>query len=1023
MTLPAASLLIQSLSAETGGLGPRRTLLVASTRGEGRELLRTLARARGHWVGIDVTTPRPLAMEIAGAALAAEGFALLDEFAEQALLDELLDDALGSAGGTSHLRGLAEGVGFRKAVREAVVALRLAGVSSRQVESTPFADPGRRRLLARLLKRFGERVGAARMADTAAMLERATDALRSGAPLPAPRILLVPGLGMRGLAGRFLGALEAPGRARLAADPVLAVEPPAGLLWDETPVSAGPLLARAESVEIFRAGGVTAELREVLRRALAAGLRWDEVEIVTPDPVAYGPALHSVASFLGVPVTFAVGLPVERTRPGRAVVAWLRWVQDGFPDAVLRGLLEAGDVAPSPSFRDVDGASLARRLRRLRIGWGSERYLTAVEGAVTRLQAQGPRPGFDEAPEDAARRHDRALRELDALRALLAPLLEAIPPLPRRLDPDPVAVAPSDLAHGLSTFLQSVPRGGSVDETALERLERILDRARATLTRPTTLAAAVAVLADHLDIRVPAPRAEGRAPWGSAGGHLHFADIEHGGLTGRRATFLVGLDAGRFPGVGSQDPILLDEERTALTRELPTSSDRLHERRFRMAALLARLGGRVTLSWSAWEPSEGRILSPSPLLLQLHRDQGRPDATFQDLERRVGTPVSRIPRGDLRLDDEDVWLAALSRGGRLLAGDEAVRAAYPVLATGLRARAARQGAPGPHHGLMAGRPGLDPRRTPGLVLSASRLETLGECPLRYFYQYVLEAAPPEDPVFDPERWLNALQRGSLLHEVYEQTAEAARSEGLGLADPRLLDRAVRVLQNAAEATRQEVPPPSEIVFQREMAALRVEVGSFVGMVAADDPDWMQAELRFGSFGSAYPAVELELPRGDRLKLRGAIDRLDRLPSGGLRVVDYKTGSPRPFRAGDTFHGGRRLQQWLYASVAEQLTGSEVERMEYHFPTRKGENDRVVFWRSSMAQGAELVERLLDVAAAGRFLPTESTDDCTWCAFARVCRVRSEYGKTRSPLAEWGAEHFEDDAYQLFRAVRQLEEHG
>ena len=42
---------------------------------------------------------------------------------------------------------------------------------------------------------------------------------------------------------------------------------------------------------------------------------------------------------------------------------------------------------------------------------------------------------------------------------------------------------------------------------------------------------------------------------------------------------------------------------------LPSSAARLEERRFRMSALLARLRGRVTMSYAAWEPSEGRALA------------------------------------------------------------------------------------------------------------------------------------------------------------------------------------------------------------------------------------------------------------------------------------------------------------------------------------------------------------------------------------------------------------------------------
>lgn len=62
---------------------------------------------------------------------------------------------------------------------------------------------------------------------------------------------------------------------------------------------------------------------------MGSGRRWDEVEIVATDPIAYGCALDALASRLGIPVTYAVGLPTERTRQGRATVAYLRWIQEG----------------------------------------------------------------------------------------------------------------------------------------------------------------------------------------------------------------------------------------------------------------------------------------------------------------------------------------------------------------------------------------------------------------------------------------------------------------------------------------------------------------------------------------------------------------------------------------------------------------------------------------------------------------------------------------------------------------------
>ena len=1013
--------------------------MVARTRGEGREVLRAFARSEGSWLGLEVTTPRRLALELVGPELAREGLAILDEFAELALVDELLDDALQQSGDAVHLRDLGEGAGFRRALRGALSALRLAAITPDRVENSPaFADVAKRDLVARLLRGLIARVRVEDLVDTAEVLRRATRLLRNDVPVAAAGILLLPGLGMRGLAGRFVRALRGRGALTVQADRVHGLRVPEGFLWDAT--EGGSSLSRLHAppsseesspasraaaahlqLSVFRAAGVTEELREILRRILAAGLSWDEVEIVTPDPFTYGPALHTLGERLGIPTTFAVGLPVERTRPGRVVAAWFRWLEEDFPEWVVRGLLAKGDLAPRGRHRDVWGPSLARGLRRLRIGWGRDRYVATVEASLENLRSHGPpRPRGGETAEKARERHERDVATGEALRALLVPIMAAIPPLPTRLAPNRPRVSPADLASGLAEFLRHLPRGSAVDDTALERLGLVLDRVRVTQTRPTTFPAAVARLREHLAIPIPAPRVEGKAPWGSAGGHLHLSDVTHGGFSGRRVTFVAGLDAGRFPGAGAQDPILLDAERASLAGgELPGAVQRLEERQFELAALLSRLRGPVHLSWPAWDASEARSLAPSPVVLQAYRLMtGDRNAGFNNLEEHAGNPVARIPPGASHLDAEDVWLAALSGDGHLLAGEAQVRACFPSLDRGLAARAARNDAPSAHRGLVSPRPELDPRS--GSILSPSRLETLGRCPLRYFYRYVLGASPPEDPAFDPERWLDPLHRGALLHRVYDRLLREARGQNIAFNDDRFLQIGLTLLREEAELTRVRTPAPSDAVFDRECEELALDVASFVGMTAQDAPDWAETEMRFGFGDEDRPAVLIQLESGS-IRIRGAVDRIDRMLGDSLRVVDYKTGSARSHGTSSTWKGGRRLQHYLYSRAAERLLAAPVARMEYHFPTRKGENRRSVFAREQLEGGAELVERLLDVAASGQFLPTDDKEDCKFCDFQSVCRVRQGAWGVQSPPADWGAAQLEGDAYERFRRVRGFED--
>lgn len=328
-------------------------------------------------------------------------------------------------------------------------------------------------------------------------------------------------------------------------------------------------------------------------------------------------------------------------------------------------------------------------------------------------------------------------------------------------------------------------------------------------------------------------------------------------------------------------------------------------------------------------------------------------------------------------------------------------------------------APGPHHGVITPRPELDPRQS-GQVLSASRLEALGTCPRRYLFRYVLDVRPPDDPALDPEMWLDPLRRGSLLHRVYERTVRQAGEAGVVPEEAGFLELGLRALEEEAEIAGRSVPPPSTSVHRREMEDLEDDVRSFVTWVREYGLRVLDLERTFGLPGGDTPPVELPVA-GGRIRLRGAIDRVDeRL--GHLHLIDYKTGSPAPYREGsDPFRGGRRLQHVLYSRAAERLYGKPTMSFSYALPTRRGEN-HVLTWRATdYAGGMELVDRLLSLVAGGRFLPTDSPEDCRFCAFRRVCRVRDGRYGTISPLASWGQDHLRDlESYRELREVRSWE---
>lgn len=1029
--------LVESLAraAERDPVG--RKLLISPSVVVGRELLRRLSLGGHGWIGFEVTTVGKVAHLLAERGLQRDGIGVVDAFEHQALLDTALDSALAVEDG--RLAELSEGVGFREKVHGAVNAMRLAGIEARTLDGARFSQWEKKLFLLRVLQRYERLLSERRRADVAAVLDLALEALDgAGGTLPthlgADAVCLVPGLSTRGLIGRMVAALAGRGAVLLETDPVEGLDPPKGVLWgrcaDSSPGSKLYAPDRVDAhvevldVDFFHAASVEAELREVLRRVIERGLAWDEVEIVTPDPAAYGSALHALSARLGIAVTYAVGLPVARTRTGRVVRAYLEWIEGGFQADPIRRLLEAGDLRPPRSRQQHPAAALARRFRSLRIGWGRKRYRTQLLDALAGVSRLDRRSR--ESDEAFVRRRERAESELLALKAILFPALKATPSVPDRIGSEGGPVSPSELARGLTAFLRRVPRGRGPDRSAREEIGRTLERIQATLTRRTEFRASVSILRGHLDIRVR-PELLGDdqdgvgAPWSSVGGALHLSDLEHGGYTGREAVFLVGFDADRVPGGGGQDPVLLDSERRVLGPDLPTSGEILAERLFRLAALVARLRGRVTLSYCAWAATEARSVGPSSVLLQALRLTERdPSLHFTDLRERMRRVVSAVPPvGRPPLDSDDVWMSTLGSGAVLAHGLEAVRASYPGLDRGLAALAERRvGIPGAVHGVIEPRPDrLDPRLNSATVVSASRLEGLGACPLRYLHQGVLKLYPPEDPELDPDRWLDPLVRGSLLHDVYERTLRGARSSGVKPHDRRFEVLALDALREGIERVRHEVPTPGEGTQAREVQGLREDVLSFVRMVRQDAPEYVALELTFG-IGGDDPVV-LDLPSGP-LALRGAVDRVDQ-DLEGAHVVDYKTGSAYAHeRDTGVYDGGRRLQHAIYAHAAEDRLGVRVMDGQYHFPTRRGQNQRFVYGREPLQRVAGLIEAMLDGVAAGHFVPTDQADDCTFCDYAAICRVRrGDFGTTESPLSSWSQEHLNTGLQPSFAHLKRV----
>jgi RecB family exonuclease len=122
-------------------------------------------------------------------------------------------------------------------------------------------------------------------------------------------------------------------------------------------------------------------------------------------------------------------------------------------------------------------------------------------------------------------------------------------------------------------------------------------------------------------------------------------------------------------------------------------------------------------------------------------------------------------------------------------------------------------------------------------------------------------------------------------------------------------------------------------------------------------------------------VSFEFPLGGR-KIKGRIDRLDRIEDTKVRVIDYKTGAPKTQEYAD-----RSLQLSIYSMGASRLG---FDPRELVFLNLQG-NESVVTRRTPLTL-ERAQEKILEAAAgmaAGEFDPKPGMH-CRWCDYRNLC---------------------------------------
>ncbi|MGC8657923.1 MAG: PD-(D/E)XK nuclease family protein, partial [Desulfomonilaceae bacterium] len=980
--------------------------LISPTIRVGYQWLDNVTRAGQPVLNVRVRTLRRTAMELAMPELDQTGRTFLGQLRAELLISSIFIKL--KEEGQGYFTALEPSRGIVQAFVSTINDIRLSGIKAVDLDPDSFEVEKKGLETRRILAQYEEELQKHGLVDLSDILRMAFTRLEQDPAVLKDTMVLVPESLWNcaiGLEKAFLNAFPETNLRIICEDTPETISEEnvtdRALLGNILSPGDCPSPPGDNTAAIYRAIGEVNEVREVFRRCAEKSISFDEVEILHTDGNTYVPLIYELAWPLvsdeagTIPVTFSEGIPTSYSRPGKALRAWLHWIQNDYPQWTFVRMIQDGLLRMDKTEEDGFSFSLfAATLRGLPIGSGAQRYLDVIDGQIQALEHPIPEneTGEEPSPQGAAKQ-EKKIQRLSEIRGVVKTLLE------RNLARDSAVDSVLETAYW---FLENCCRcANELDQYSKGRLQAEISELIACFDQNGQ---------DHyggFDVwswLSSLPGILTVAGMGPRPGCIYVAPVWDGGHSGRKHTFVLGLDDSRFPGAGLQDPLLLDGERQKISSNLPSSSGRTNKKMEDFARLLSRLRGNVTLSYCCQSLDDDREMFPSSVLMSAYRIlSGNHEGDQESFLNWLPHPTSFAAQNDDQCAHVSEWWLGKTCGEiEVSNAEELVANSFPHLGQGMLARSQRQSNIFTEYDGYVPQAGadLDPTAPNGPVLSSSRLEKLGSCPLEYFFQYVLEVKTPEEYKVDPTIWLDPLQKGNLLHRVFRDFMATLKKKNLVPDVARdtnliygILDREIKMYQDL-------IPPPNKEVFNATVTEFRRTALIFLQEEAlacrTNVPFCFEAAIGLPQDTDPTPLdtpdpVSIKLPDGKSVRIRGRIDRIDQslLSSTDFSVWDYKTGSTWGYDRNKPFRQGRKIQSALYLALVEKRlrethsSNWSVANFGYFFPGLREHGERISWDSDQLKTGKHVLSALVEMLRTGCFPFTTDASDVNYTDYATV----------------------------------------
>lgn len=704
------------------------------------------------------------------------------------------------------------------------------------------------------------------------------------------------------------------------------------------------LRINAPTIDFFRSYGQINEFKYVIQDIIRRGYPFGAVQVIFTDS-SYSLFLYNTAQSMGINLS----LPGGVTGYYSEIYAFLRdlftFVKNGYFTEALKPVFHNRILQLKADSRS--NRSLFDHFLSQGIGFGRTRFEKFIQRndrnalRLSKYQENSVAEGEDNGDDAILETFIQAILEL-----FPADLIEAVD----------VKVFTQQVVLFIERYCTNDNANGDDQRECQQSASALRDFAKLSTTKLSATIAMDQVLLILEGLCVKSTPASDDA--------ILATSLSTAGYVIRPYVYVIGLDAGRFPVKVNESPVLLDAERQQRGLNFDLSAQAESGSIYRLLEALSGDIKQLTLGYNYFDTVGIKEKNASSFYNRLLENQG---IEKKDIHKSgfIGDPQMILEAKEYYLhatkvntEQKIVIRTPCNQWNQLKPAEEAIDS-----------------------------------------LSASSLTAFLDCPRKYYFQYRAKLTPPEQIDYDRTIWLDPLNKGTFIHKVLEDYVY----QGIIGDTERVFNATLfqKIFDKNCKKMVEKVPYLSQITYEMQRSLLLVDTRTSLNQlcdgIKKDAFIPVATELSFGMRGREM--VEIKLRNGESLKLRGAIDRVDKLSDGTYRIVDYKTGKYANLKKKRKQGADALIQDYLYAVVLEDLYKKHsaiVSESRYDFPcdrqkhlvttitaeTKKGLLGQLAIITDKIRTGS--YERCK--SDQERYSNWETT--CSYCNYEKLCQAEA-----------------------------------